>query len=45
MKKDIQQKIDQEFTQSLVKQWCIAHGVNPTGVTYENGKLIIPIKF
>lgn len=38
-----QEQIDREFTQALIENWCISHGINPSIVTYEDGKLIIPI--
>lgn len=42
---DIQAQIEREFQQSLIESWCKAHGINPSIVTYEDGKLIIPISF
>lgn len=41
----IQEKIEKEFQQALIETWCNAHGINPSIVTYEDGKIIIPIKF
>lgn len=41
----IQEQIEKEFQQALIENWCNAHGINPSIVTYEDGKLIIPIKF
>lgn len=41
----IQEQIDREFTQALVENWCISHGINPSIVTYKDGKLIIPVSF
>lgn len=42
---NIQEQIDGEFTQALIETWCISHGINPSIVTYEDGKLIIPVSF
>ena len=40
----IQEQIEREFQQALVETWCNAHGINPSIVTYEDGKIIIPVK-
>ena len=42
---DIQEQIDREFQQALIETWCDAHGINPSIVTYKDGKLIIPVSF
>lgn len=48
MKKDyleLMVEIDREHKQALIETWCLAHGIDPRCVTYENGKICIPISF
>jgi hypothetical protein len=40
----IQEQIDREFIQALLEAWCDAHNLHPSQVTYEDGKIIIPVK-
>lgn len=42
---NIQEQIERKFKQALIETWCISHEINPSIVTYEDGKLIIPITF
>lgn len=41
----LQAKIAEEIQQASVTVWCNAHGINPTIVTYKDGKIIIPVSF
>ena len=41
----IQESIIKEMTQASIEVWCRVHGINPSIVTYEEGKLIIPVSF
>ncbi len=41
----LKEKIEQEMRQSSINVWCKVHGINPSIVKYEDGKLIIPISF
>lgn len=37
----IEEQIKQEMQQSIIKIWCLSHGIDPSTVTYEDGKLTI----
>lgn len=37
-------QIELNLQQAQIKTWCLAHGINPKYVTYENGKICIPFK-
>lgn len=37
-------QIELESRQAQIETWCLAHGINPKYVTYENGKICIPFK-
>jgi hypothetical protein len=41
----IQEQIDREFQQALIENWCKSHGIDPSIVTYEDGKICIPVRF
>lgn len=38
-------QIEKEMRQAQINTWCLAHGIDPRCVTYENGKICIPISF
>jgi hypothetical protein len=38
------EQIEKEMRQAQINTWCLAHGINPKCVTYENGKICIPFK-
>lgn len=47
MKKDYLEtrvQLELESRQALIETWCLAHGIDPKCVTYENGKICIPFK-
>ena len=47
MKKDYLEtrvQLELESRQALIETWCLAHGIDPKYVTYENGKICIPFK-
>lgn len=41
----LQAQIKQEMRQARINTFCLSHGIDPSIVTYEDGKLIIPISF
>jgi len=42
---EILAQIKQEMRQAKINTFCLSHGIDPSIVTYEDGKLIIPISF
>lgn len=38
------EQIEKEMRQAQINTWCLAHGINPKCVTYENGKICIPFE-
>lgn len=39
------EQIEKEMRQAQINTWCLAHGIDPRCVTYEKGKICIPISF
>lgn len=42
---EIQAMIKQEMKQAMINTFCLSHGIDPSTVTYEDGKIIIPVSF
>ena len=42
---EIHEQIKKEMQQARINTWCLSHGIDPRCVTYENGKICIPIDF
>ena len=42
---EILAQIAEEMRQAKINTFCLSHGIDPSIVTYEDGKLIIPISF
>lgn len=42
---EIRETIKKAMLKAQIEVWCNSHGINPTIVTYENGKIIIPLSF
>lgn len=38
-------QVEKEMRQAQINTWCLAHGIDPKCVTYENGQICIPISF
>lgn len=38
-------QIEKEMRQAQISTWCLAHGIDPKYVIYENGKICVPISF
>ena len=41
----LQEKIAKETRKASIETWCNAHGIDPSFVTYEDGKICIPVNF
>ena len=42
---EIQKQIAEEMRQARINTWCLSHGIDPSFITYEDGKIIIPLGF
>ena len=42
---EIQAQIAKEMKEAKIHTWCLSHGINPEFITYEDGKIIIPLGF
>ena len=42
---EIHAQIKKEMRQAMINTWCLSHGIDPEFVTYENGKICIPLDF
>lgn len=42
---EIQEQIRQEMKEARINTWCLSHGIDPSSITYEDGKICIPVGF
>lgn len=42
---EILAQVKKEMQEAKIHTWCLAHGIDPEFVTYENGTLFIPLGF
>lgn len=42
---EIQAQIAQEMKEARIHTWCLSHEIDPSSVTYEDGKICIPVDF
>lgn len=42
---ELQAQIAQEMRQARINTWCLSHGIDPSFITYEDGKICIPVNF
>ena len=40
---ELQAKIKKEMQEATLHTWCLAHGIDPKVVTYEDGKICIHV--
>lgn len=42
---EIQAQIAKEMRQARINTWCLSHEIDPSSITYEDGKICIPVGF
>ena len=42
---EIQAMIKEEMKQARINTWCLSHGIDPSFIIYEDGKICIPVDF